>query len=275
MNVYIKKQNFKWRKILISVISLIVLIVFLNIFQQPIKNTFYFITSPFSKIFWRVGDGTNNFFGSFLNAKGLTQENNNLKEENQKLLSQIVLLQETIKTDQLVKEVVKNTQKENFKIVLAETIGLDGDFILLNKGSDDGILENMPVISSQKVLYGKIYKVYKNYSQVMLISNKSSVVDIKIQNLDTTQTPISGAIKGSGNLSLYLDLVSSNDQIKEGDILITSGLEGVFPKDLLIGKIIKTDKNDLKPFQTAQVQSFFEIKNIENLFIITDYKRDK
>ncbi len=277
MNIYTKKQSFLWRKILIGVIALFIFIGLLNIFNHQIKNTFYFITSPFLKVLWRMGDSNYNFFAPFLQVQALKKENDNLKQENQKLLSQIFSLQETVKQNQAINEAIQNTRTDKYKLILAETIGLDstGDFILLNKGLDDGIFENMPVISSQKVLYGKTFKVYKNFSQVMLISNKNSVVDAKIQDTDTAKTPIYGAIKGNGNLSVYLDLVPLDAQIKEGDTLITSGLEGVFPKDLLVGKITYSDKNDLKPFQTAQIQSFFSIKNIDNLFIITDYKQTK
>ena len=273
MNVFLNKKRFRWQKIAVSTVVLVLYIVFLNIFNQQIKNTFYAATQPFSKILWDFGRTSSGFFQSIFNYNGLVQENSNLKEENQNLLSQIALLQETIKADQSIKEVAQNTQGNNFKMTLAETIGLDGDFILLNKGADDGILENMPVISSQKALFGKVYKVYKNYSQVMLISNKNSVIDVKIQKNETSEPAIYGAIKGSGNLSLYLDLVSSDAQIMEQDVLITSGLEGTFPKDLLVGKIVESSKNDQKPFQTAKVLPFFDVKNIENLFIITNYKK--
>ena len=275
MNVYVKKQSFLLPKILIGIFVLLILIGFLNIFEAQIKNTFYFITSPLSKTFWRAGNGTSGFFWSFLNTKGLIQENNNLKEKNQKLLSEIAFLQETVKQGRLIKEVVQNTQEDDFEMVLVKTIGLDGDFILLDKGSDDGVLENMPIISSQKVLFGKISKAYKDFSRVMLISNKNSVVDVKIEDADLAKLPVFGAVKGSGNLSIYLDLISSDAEIHQGDNLITSGQEGVFPRGLLIGKITNSNKNDLKPFQTAQVQSFFEARNADNLFIITNYKKEK
>ena len=107
----------------------------------------------------------------------------------------------------------------------------------------------------------------------MLISNKNSVVDTKIENTDLTKAPIFGIIKGNGNLSIYLDLVSSDAEIHQQDNLITSGQEGIFPKDLLIGKITTSKKNDLKPFQTAEVKPLFDIKNTENLFIVTNYLR--
>lgn len=296
MNFFTKDKKFKlsqlqssqahairlWQKILMGVIISVILIVFLNTFQTQIKNYFYFMTAPFFKAFWQSGDNVSDFFESFLNAGGITQENNNLKQENQQLLSQINLLHKTIKQSQSIKEVIKNTQKDDFKFILAEIIGLDSDFIMLNKGSDDGILENMPVISGQKVVYGKIFKVYKNFSQVMLISNKNSVLDIKVgpweslqvqQDNNPEKNSIYGAVKGGGKLSLYLDLVPLEAEINQGDVLISSALEGIFPKDLLVGKIISKNKNDLKPFQTAQIQPFFDVKNVDNLFIITDYKK--
>lgn len=110
----------------------------------------------------------------------------------------------------------------------------------------------------------------------MLISSKSSVIDVRVQQ-DPEGTPpiINGVVKGSGFLGVYLDLVPTDQEIKEQDILITSALEGLFPKDLLVGKVTKNYKNDQKPFQQAQVEPFFNIKNTDNLLVITDYKKEK
>jgi len=239
-------------------------------------------TAPITKSFWQAGGGGYGFFGSFLNAQGLNQENSNLKEENQNLLAKIVSLEQTLQEDQAIQGAIENTKADKFSLVSSQVIGLDqmGDFAMINQGSDDGIAENMPVISNTKVLFGKVSKVYKNYSQVMLISNESSVVDAQIvsQNPPDPQNPQSsvyGIVKGNENFSVYLDLVPSSAQINPGDTLATSGLEGIFPKDLLIGKILQSDKNDAKPFQTAKVQPFFDIKNIGNLFVITNYQRGK
>ncbi len=308
MNAFLKRQNLRlplpkspnsnsltWQKIIIALVILMLCIGFLTIFQSPIKNTFYYATSPLLNIFKEAGQSTSTFLGGLFNGASKTQENKNLKEENQRLLSQIFTLQENAKQYQAIKEIAQATQSDNFKLVIAQALNLDtfNDSIIINKGSDDGIYENMPVISSTKVLYGKISKVYKNFSQVALISKKNSVVDVKIYPVksasqneavsseggqfngvkaqDAAENTVLGAVKGSGNLSLYLDLVSSDSKINEGDTIVTSGLERIFPKDLLIGSIISIDKNDLKPFQTARLQSFFDIKSTDNLFIITDY----
>jgi len=72
-------------------------------------------------------------------------------------------------------------------------------------------------------------------------------------------------------LDVVLDLVPVDDALNEGDILVTSSLEGTFPKGLLVGRITKVEKNDQSPHQRAQVQPFFNI-TADNLFVITNYK---
>ena len=267
-----ERQAFLWQKILMGIIVLLVLIFGLNIFRLQIRNYFYLLYFNVSDIFLHAGKNTSGFLES-LNFKKLENENNSLKKENLELLSNIFLLQESIRENQELKEVMENTQHDTFNLILAKVVGLDlqNDLMLINKGSIDGIFENMPLISSQKVLYGKVLKTYDNFSQVMLISNENSVFNVKIQEMDEIKNPIYGLIKGRGDLSLYLDTVSSESEIKENDVLITSALEGTFPSGLLVGKIKSINKNDLKPFQTAEIEQFFDINDIDNLFVVTNH----
>ena len=278
MNVSLRKSNFLWKGIIIKIIILFTLIVFLNIFQIQIRNSFYFISSPISKVFLQSGSNTFNFFSSFLSFSDLKKENNNLKEENQELLYQISILQSSLIQSHVSAEALQNTQNDKFKILPVKVVGLnlENDSILINKGLDSGIKENMPIISSQKVIYGKVTKVYNNFSLVMLISSRGSVLDVKVlqsQNSGAIKAPVHGAIRGLGGLSFYLDLINSDSEIKEGDILTTSALEGIFPADLLVGKIKSVNKDDLKPFQTADMQPFLDIKSNDNLFLIIDYQK--
>jgi len=276
MDTYLNKRKIMLFKVLFGLIFLFVFFGTLNIFPTQIKNSFYFISEPIEKMFWKTGGNASNFLKSFLNAGNLEKENESLKIENQKLLSEVSLLQDTQKKEQAVESFLANYSQDNFKLVLAGVIGLntDSDVISIDKGSADGISEGMPVINQQKLLFGKVFKVYRNFSEVILISNKNNTLDVKIQQTDTTKPLIYGVIKGKGGLDVYLDLVPTDAEIKEGDVLITSALEGTFPKDLLVGKIIRKDKNDQKPFQTADVEPFFNIKEAENLFIITNYKTE-
>lgn len=282
MNVRIKKQSRQWNKIVQYAGILIFLIIFFNVFQSQIRNSFYFVSQPISNIFLQSGSRAYNFFSRFSSINKLQKENYDLKKEKQDLLLQVSVLQNSLKKYGDLEIALQNIKNSSFKIVMTKTIGLDivNDLIVIDRGSTDGILENMPLISQEKIVYGRIFKVYKNFSQVLLISARTSAFNVKIlENPDNqpkqesalTQKTVYGIVRGKGRLSLYLDLVDFNSEIKERDTLVTSGLEGIFPENLLVGQITSVNKNDLKPFQTAEIQPFFDTKNLENLFIITNY----
>ena len=271
-----KKRN-NWLKVLIGAATLIFLLVIINFFVSPIKNYFYTLSAPFQKSFWSAGGSSSNFLGSFLNAGYLAKENEDLKNENQKLLSQIASLQSIEQGNQAQSAISISCQNNEVQFVMAGVVGLDdNDIVSINKGSADGISEGMPVVNQQNVLFGKIFKVYKNFSKVILISNKNSVINVKIQqSQDSTDPEVDGIIKGNGGLTAYLDLIPIDSNINSGDVLVTSAIEKLFPKDLLVGKILQKEKNDQKPFQQAQVSLFFDVKATDNLFVITNYKQIK
>lgn len=277
MNLFLnnhKKRNY-FLGILGKIVILALFIFVLNLFGSGVKGFFYKISSPFQKVFLSSANNTAGVLQSVFNAGSLEKENENLKKENENLLAQISQLKDQGEQDIAVKEVLSTCSPEDLKLVLVNTIGFDSakDFITIDKGSDDGILENMPVINQQKALFGKVFKVYKKYSDVMLISNKNMVFDAVILNQDVAVKPVHGIVKGRGGLEVYLDLVPVDSEIKPGDVLITSALDGVLPKDLLVGKVKSKSKNELKPFQTAEINSFFNPKETDKLFVIVNYKK--
>lgn len=278
-NFYINKKNSGLPKFFATAIALMVCIAILNFFAPAVKNYFFTISSPVEKLFWSAGESSSGFLASFFEAGSIAKENDNLKSENQKLIAQIISLQAINNANQAQSDVSLNCQNLDFQLLMAGVIGMDGqDIISINKGSDEGIFEDMPVVSQQGVALGKVIKVYKNYSQVMLISSPKSIVSVNVQinpgrESEENQEELSGSVKGKGNFSVYLDLVPVEKDIKEGDVLASSSLEKIFPKDLLVGKISKIQKNDQKPFQQAEVQPFFDLSKLENVFVIKNYKR--
>jgi len=270
----IHKKNNWLIKFSIGIVALLILLFILNVFVSPIRNGFYAMSSPLQKTFWVAGVSSSNFLGSFLNAGNLASQNQDLKNQNQKLLAEVASLQSITQGNQAQTAVSAACQNNGFTLAMAGVIGLDdNDVLSINKGSADGIAEGMPVISQQNALFGKVFKVYKNYSEVMLISNKTSVVNVKVQQSDSTASEIDGAVKGSGGLAGFLDLIPINSAINPQDILVTSAIDKIFPKDLLVGTIIQKTKNDQKPFQSASVDLFMNVKTADNLFVITNYKQ--
>lgn len=274
-NLSINKRNKNRLNILIGVVAILLLLFVVNIFVAPIRNNFLKLSEPIQKSFWSASESSSSFFSSFFQAGSLAKENENLKQENQNLISEVASLQSIEQGNQAQSDISATCQISGFKTVMAGAMGLDSDILSIDKGSADGISVGMPVINQQNVLVGKILKVYKNSSQIILISNKNSVINVEVQQSDITAPEIDGLVKGSGGLSAYLDSIQIQDTINSGDILVTSALDKTFPKNLLIGKINKVLKNDQKPFQQADVSLFFDVKTADNLFIIINYKQTK
>lgn len=269
----IKKKNNNFIKFLIGAVALLFFIVILNFFIAPIKNTFLTFSSPVQKVFWSAGESSSGFLTSFINAGSLNIDNQNLKNENQKLQAEIASLQAIVAGNQAQSAVSSACQNNGFKLLMAGVIGVDNqDILSVNKGFADGISEGMPIINQQGALFGKVFKVYKNFSQVMLISNKNSIISVKVQQSDLTKPEIDGVIKGTGKLGVFLDLVPIDDTLNQGDVLLTSSLEGTFPKDILVGTVTSIQKNDQDPHQKAQVQPFLN-QQVDNLFVILNYKK--
>ncbi len=280
-NFSIKKKGKNLLKILAGIVIALIILFILNVFVAPVKNLVYIISSPIQKVFWQAGESSSLFFSSFLKDGFLIKENEDLRTENQKLLSQVAILQSITEGNKAQSDVSASCQNRNFNLVMAGIVGLDDkDILSINKGSDDGITEDMPVINSQNVLFGRVFKVYNNFSQILLVSNKESVTNVKVFRTQVGQEEgildeVDGVVRGAGGLAAYLDLVPVSSDIKTDEVLVTSSIDKSFPKDLLVGKIIQPEKNDQNPFQQAKISLFLDIGTADNLFVITNYKQVK
>ena len=254
----------------IIIIILIVFFLALNLLNltPKVKNFFYLISSPFQKSLQKEAIRISNFFGAVKEYKRLKEENEELKSRNRELLSQNLRLLELKKENKILREALDINLEKEFKLVLAEVIEKDifEDSILINKGLKDGILKDMPVITKEKTLIGKVSQVYDDFSRVILISNKKSSFDAQIQEKE-----IKGVVKGKGDYQVLFDLIPKEKEVNKGDLVVTSVLGGVFPKGLLVGEVEKVLKNDIEPFQRAKIKLAFDIRRTETVFVITNF----
>jgi len=252
------------------IVLLIVLFIVLNLttVTKGIRNVFYLISAPAQKALWGAGDNVSDFLETIAKIKNLKRETDELKLKNQELLAENVSLNELKKENKILREALEVGLKEEFKLALAEIIGKDisQDSILINRGLIDGISKDLPVITQEKLLVGKINEVYENFSKVILISNKKSSFDAKI-----SEAEIYGVVKGRGNFKLFLSLVPQEKEIKKGDLVITTVLGRIFPKGLLVGEIKEVKKSDIEPFQEAEIKPAYNVKEIDTLFVITNF----
>lgn len=257
-------------KIGIIIFLTITLFIILNYFliAKEIKNFFYLVSQPFQKVLWKRGDEISDFLGMVFEIKNLKKENEELKLKVLELLSENIEKKQLEKENKALREALEIGLEKEFKLEIAELIGKDisQDFILINKGQRDGVSKDLPVITQQKILVGSISEVYKNFSKVALLSNKESSLDVRV-----FEKQVEGVVKGKGNFRLSLEFIPKEKEISKGDLIVTTSLTRLYPQGLLVGQIKEVKKQDIEPFQTAEVLPSFQIGEAEILFIIIEF----
>lgn len=213
------------------------------------------------------------FFSGVIRIKTLESETDELKLKNQELLAEIIVLKGLERENETLRRALEIDLEKDFKLILGQVIGKDisSDSILIDKGESDGVLKDMPVITKERVILGRISEVYNKYSKIMLLTSKKSSFDAKIFSSEKEEKDISGIVKGRDNLKVFIELVSKDEDIVQGDLVITTKLGGVFPDNLLVGQIKEIRKKDIESFQQAEIEPTFNINDLNHLFIITGY----
>jgi len=263
------KVSFKRNNFFVFVVIIIMAVILVNVFQKETRSFFYWFSAPVQEVLWRAGDKTSDFFEGVLRFASLKNELDELGQKNQGLIAEIIKLKEIEEENKTLRQALGIELQKEYNLSVAKIISKDfsEDFILINKGFKDNVSENMTVITENKVLVGVITQVYDHYSKVMLPSHKEMSFDVKIRQ---EEKEISAVAKGQGNLEIILDLIPQEEEIFQGDIVITNSLGGVFPGSLLIGNIKSVAKNDINPFQTAKIENALKVFDLNNVLIIND-----
>ena len=162
-------------------------------------------------------------------------------------------------------------QAPDYQRLTASVIGLDSSTavrsIIIDKGSDDGVRVGMPV-ESARGLVGQVFRTTANSSQIVIITDSSSAVPARLGNSRAT-----GILRGGGvGGSLSIDWIDLKHQVEVGEVVLTSGLGGRFPQDLVLGRVIVIDRREAELFQRAIVQTAVDFEDLEVLFVITDFE---
>jgi rod shape-determining protein MreC len=257
-------------KINILVLLFAIFLLSLNFFSFPkeIRSFFYFTSQPIQNFFNKTGDSVFHFWETVFKIKSLEKDNESLRSNIINLLSENLELRDLEKENKELRDALNLEMEKDFEMTLVKIIGkdIDQDSIIINKGSEEGLLEGLVAVTAQKVLIGKISEVYDHYSRISLLSSKENSLDVQVKDKG-----IEGLIRGNGNLKLFLDLIPKDEEIQEGDIITTHYLSKKYPQGLLIGQIKIIKKQDTQPFQTADIESFFNIGMTETLLIINNF----
>jgi len=267
------KREIPRLKLAIAAAGAIIFLILMNVpaVNRLTENFFYTIFSPLGKPWWRLGGEVSGFFNTLTKINNLKTENEGLRAENADLLSRLAALEEQKKENENLRVALGLGLEKEFKLVMAEIIAKDisQDAILINKGLRDGLAVGLTALTSEKALVGMVGEVYENFSRLILISNTKISFDAQIQESDAA-----GVAKGMGGLRISFGLLPKDKEIKTGELVVTTSLGGIFPKGILVGRVKKIEKNDLAPFQEAEIAPIYDLPKTKSVFIITGLVND-
>jgi len=201
----------------------------------------------------------------------LLARNAELEAELARLQAEVVALQQQVAQTEVLNTLLGFVQDhpEN-EYVSAEVIGRDPSpflhYVIINRGADAGLRYGMPVVTEDG-LVGRIDAVDSVAARVKLITDTDSRVNVRLQ-----QANAEAVLHGSVTGDLGLEMIPQEAKVLVGDVVISSGLGGEYPANLIVGQVTNVRKQDFDIFQTADVQSSVDFTKLSYVLVITNFR---
>jgi rod shape-determining protein MreC len=221
--------------------------------------------TPLEKNIVRIQTGASSVWNNYLYLRGLRQQNRELQDQIQQLQLEQVRLRQDAEQARRLQALLGFKEQFIDKTTAAQVIGSSGSeqsrIVYLDKGSADGIAQDMAVISAQGVV-GKVIQVFRHTAQVLLINDQTSGVGTILE-----QSRLQGVLKGKASGDLVLDKIMAEEDVKTGDRVLTSGGDQIFPKGLVVGTVAKVTRG--QEFLTVTVRPATSLNHLEEVLVIT------
>ena len=221
--------------------------------------------TPLEKGIVRVQTGATDIWRNYLYLRGVRQENRALQEQIQQLQLEQVRLKQDAEQAHRLQALLGFKEQFIAQTMPAQVIGSSGSeqsrIVYLDKGFNQGIKRDMAVISSAGVV-GKVILVFADTSQVLLINDQASGVGAILE-----QSRLQGILKGKASGELVLDKIMSDEEVKPGEKVLTSGGDQIFPKGLPIGSVTRVSTGT--QFLQVTLRPAAALDHLEEVLVIT------
>lgn len=270
MSMFRQIINYKRFIILLVTVLFVAVLLFPEIQRRPVfflGRPLVYIISMLQKALTQTADGFAFIWRDYIDLVSVRRENDRLKQDLARMQSETIRLQEAALANDRLQQLLDFKKTNPYPMVAALVIGRDPSnwyrTLMIDKGTRDGIAIDMGVISPVGVV-GRVIKTDPTVSQVLLVTDRNSAVAALIQGT-RDEGLVEGTERGLARIK-YLSLLAD---LKAGDLVLTSGLTGIFPKGLLIGTLGRVTKNDQDLFQQAEVIPRVDFSKLEEVLVIT------
>jgi rod shape-determining protein MreC len=222
--------------------------------------------APFEKALTWIQTSTGAVWHNYFYLRGVRAENRNLKAELDRMSIEQARLSQDADQARRLQALLGFKERFISQTMAAQVIGASGSelsrSIYIDKGEKDNIKPDMAVITADGIV-GKVLRVYRSTSQVLLINDQTSGVGAILD-----KTRLQGILRGTPAGEAVLEKVMSDETVPAGELVLTSGGDGIFPKGLLVGRVTKISPgNDL--FLNIRVKPAADLSKLEEVLVVT------
>ncbi len=264
-------RNYKTAIFVIALLALALILLSYSLKHETgtgfVKKIVLEVAAPVHKALIRSAKSVSDAWLRYVFLVGLQQDNRDLKKKIDELKAELILYHEGYLESQRLKKLLALKDSYNYHFIAAQVIAKEpaalSRIIMINKGSAHGLKAGMPVIAPPG-LVGRLTDVSWHVSKVLLFIDESSNIDAILQGPRTQ-----GIIRGVGSRGCELRYILKNQDVKEGEVVVSSGIGGVFPKGLMIGVVSGVVKHDIGLFLKIKVTPFVDFSKLEEVLILS------
>jgi len=231
------------------------------------------LVAPFQKMIVTTTRFFSDIWEHYFFLITVVDENKTLYKELQQARALNHQLREAALSNERLRKLFNLQQQMQQPLIAAQVVGKDPSpwfqSVLLDKGLADGVEKGHPVINPEGVV-GIVVEAAAHFCKVMLITDPNSAVDALIQ-----KNRARGIIKGGASGYCVFNYVLRKHNVSIGDSVVSSGIDGVFPKGLPIGEVATTVKQEAGIFQDVTVTPYVDFERLEEVFIVPLSQPDK
>ncbi len=222
--------------------------------------------TPVLRVAESLGNHTRHIWNGYVNLIDTEIQNHALRAELKALQSRIALLSEAQRENERLRELLKFSSERQLHGITASVIGGDPSGwvkgIVVDRGSRSGISPGMAVIHPQGVV-GQVVSVTTHSARVLLVSDHASGVDVLMEN-----SRARGVVEGAGEQVCELKFVTKDVTARVGEQVITSGMDGVYPKGLIVGQVAQVGNSSSGLFQPIEIRPAVDFSRLEEVLLV-------
>jgi rod shape-determining protein MreC len=221
------------------------------------------VFDPFERSLHGLTNAAAGALTSFHDLSAAEQENQRLRRELAQAQAQNLQLSEDGTENARLRELLDLQQRIPYRTVAATVIAASpgsSSVIIIDKGTESGLTTDRPVITSDGII-GKTVAVFRRTAQVLMITDRASGVGALLEKNGTE-----GVLKGDGDGLCQLDYILNESQVSLGELVVTSGLDQIYPKGLLVGRVVNISKGDV--YKAISVRPAAALDRLENVLVV-------